>query len=115
MTRRIIAELMAEGRVRRAYLGIAGAARPLPPKAARLVGRDRGVEVAQVVDGSPATEGGVQRGDVLVSVDETPVQDVADLQRLMTADHIDRVMSLEVLRNWEPVVLHVTPRELSDR
>jgi S1-C subfamily serine protease len=114
-TRRIIAELMTEGRVRRAYLGIAGATRPLPPKASRLIGRDRGVEVAQVVDGSPAAGGGVRRGDVLVAVDDAPIKDAADLQRLMTADHIDRVMALEVLRNWEPVVLHVTPQELPDR
>jgi S1-C subfamily serine protease len=67
------------------------------------------------VDGSPAADGGVRRGDVLVSVEDAPIQDVADLQRLMTADHIDREMTLEVLRNWEPVALHVTPRELPDR
>jgi S1-C subfamily serine protease len=112
-TRRIIAALMSQGRVRRAYLGIAGAARPLPPKASRLVGRERGIEVAEVVDGSPAADGGVRRGDVLVAMDGVPIADVGDLQRLMTADHIDRVVALEVLRQWEPLVLHVTPRELS--
>jgi len=113
-TRRIIAELMSDGRVRRAYIGIAGSARPLPPKAARSIGRDRGVEVAEVVDGSPAAAADVRRGDIVVAVDGAAVGDVADLQRAMTADHIGRDMAVTVLRSWEPLVLHVVPRELSD-
>src|SRR6202008_4779133 len=68
-TRRIIAALMSDGRVRRAYIGIAGATRPLPPKAKR----ERGVEVSQVVDGSPAGAAGVRRGDVVVEMDGTPI------------------------------------------
>jgi S1-C subfamily serine protease len=113
-TRTIIGTLMTDGRVRRAYIGIAGAARPLPPKAGRLLGRDHGVEVTQVVDGSPAATGGVVRGDVVVEVDGVSITDVADLQRLMTSDHIGVAMSVTVLRSWEPVVVAVTPRELSD-
>jgi S1-C subfamily serine protease len=109
-TRRIIAALMSEGRVRRAYIGIAGAARPLPPKAKRA----RGVEVSQVVDGSPAAAAGVRRGDVLVELDGTPITEVADVQRLMTSENIGRTVGMTVLRNWEPVELTITPRELSD-
>lgn len=54
-TKRIISALMRDGRVRRAWLGVGGGGRPLPPKAAREVGRDRGVEVLSVVPDSPAT------------------------------------------------------------
>ena len=50
-TRKIIAALMQEGRVRRAWIGIAGGARPVGPRTAALVGRDRAVEVVEVVDG----------------------------------------------------------------
>src|SRR5438105_14426452 len=44
-TRRIVAALMSDGRFRRAYLGIAGGTRPLPPRLARALGRQAGVEV----------------------------------------------------------------------
>src|SRR5436309_3975383 len=50
-TRAIIATLMADGRVRRAYLGIAGGSRPLPPRVASRLRRERGVEVIEVVTG----------------------------------------------------------------
>src|ERR671923_2536484 len=53
-TRKIIGALMREGRFTRAYLGIAGGSRPLPPRLARELGRAVGVEVVEVVDGSPA-------------------------------------------------------------
>ena len=109
-TRGIIGALMSDGRVRRAYIGIAGAARPLPPKAKR----ERGVEVSQVVDGSPAAAAGIRRGDVVVEIDGTQIADVADVQRLMTAENIGRRLPIQVLRNWEPQDLTVTPRELSD-
>ncbi|HYZ93502.1 MAG TPA: trypsin-like peptidase domain-containing protein [Actinomycetota bacterium] len=112
-TRRIIGELMSDGRVRRAYIGIAGAARPLPPKAARLVGREHGVEVSEVVDSSPAAKAGIKRGDIVVELDGTAVNDVADLQRLMTGDRIDREIPVTVLRAAGRVELTVTPTELS--
>ncbi len=53
-TRGVVAALMRDGRVRRAWIGIAGGARPLPPRVAASVGRDRAVEVVEVVPGSPA-------------------------------------------------------------
>src|SRR5919197_30690 len=56
--RRIVAALMRDGRVRRAFLGIAGGPRPLPPGVAAAVGRQQGVEVVEVVvyrDGTPHT------------------------------------------------------------
>ena len=61
-TRAIVAALMAEGRVRRAYLGIAGGSRPLPPRAARATGQEKGIEVLTVVAGSPAAAAGLQAG-----------------------------------------------------
>lgn len=112
-TRRIIGELMSEGRVRRAYIGIAGAARPLPPKAARLVEREHGVEVSEVVDGSPASSAGIKRGDIVVELDGMAVDDVTDLQRLMTGDRIGRGVPVTVLRAAGRVELVVTPSELS--
>ena len=108
----IVGALVRHGRVRRAYLGVAGAPRPLPPKAARAVGRERGVEVVEVVDGSPAQRAGVLRGDVIVSVAATPTADAADLQRLMDASAIGRELAVEIVRRGEPLTVVVTPAEL---
>ena len=84
-TRGIIAALMGEGRVRRAYVGIAGGPRPLSPRVVAELGRDRAIEVVEVVPGSPADRAGLRAEDLIVSVDGVDVTDVGDLQRLMTA------------------------------
>jgi S1-C subfamily serine protease len=112
ITRRIIAALMAEGRVRRAFLGIAGGPRPLPPRAARTLDRQRGVEVVQVVEGSPAAGAGIRQEDIIVEVGEFPVEDGGDLQRLMTGDVIGRTLPVTILRGGEVLSLEVTPSEL---
>ena len=87
-TRKIISALMKEGRVRRAYIGIVGGSRPLPPKIASRLGRDKGIEVVEVVDGSPAARAGLRAEDLIVAVDGEPMGDVGDLQRLMVAERI---------------------------
>ncbi|MDP9233682.1 MAG: trypsin-like peptidase domain-containing protein [Actinomycetota bacterium] len=112
ITRRIIAALMAEGRVRRAFLGIAGGPRPLPPRAARTLDRQKGVEVVQVVEGSPAAGAGIRQEDIIVEVGEFPVEDGGDLQRLMTGDVIGRTLPVTILRGGEVLSLEVTPSEL---
>ena len=61
-TRRIVGALMSEGRVRRAFLGVAGGPRPLPPRARVRWGDRAGVEVVEVVSDSPADRGRTARG-----------------------------------------------------
>jgi S1-C subfamily serine protease len=100
-TRRIVAALMSEGRFRRAYLGIAGGRRPLPPRAADALGRQFGVEVVQVVDGSPAAIGGLRQEDIILDVDDTPIEQPGDLQRLMLTERIGREITVRVFRNGE--------------
>jgi S1-C subfamily serine protease len=106
---------MRDGRVRRAWIGIAGGARPLPPRVAAALGRRRGVEVVEVVEGSPAARAGVRPEDLVVAVEEAPVRGVNDLQRLMTADRIGREVTLEVVRDGERRQLRLVPRELAGR
>ncbi|HEV8636220.1 MAG TPA: trypsin-like peptidase domain-containing protein, partial [Chloroflexota bacterium] len=71
-TRRIIGALMTDGRFRRAYVGIGGGPRPLPPRVAARVGRDTGVEVVEVMPGSPAANAGLRPEDLVVSVEGAP-------------------------------------------
>jgi S1-C subfamily serine protease len=113
-TRRIIATLMSEGRFRRAYLGIAGGPRPLPPRVARTVEppREAGVEVVEVVAGSPADRAGLRPEDLILDVDGTPVSSARDLQRLMGQELIGRPLEIRVVREGSLLSLSATPVEL---
>ena len=112
-TQAILSALMRNGRVRRAYLGIAGGNRALPPAVAQKLGRKAGVEVQEVVSGSPAAGGGLQSGDIIVSVADTPVAKAGDLQRLMVEARIGSKVALNVLRHEKLITLEVVPVELA--
>jgi S1-C subfamily serine protease len=112
-TQAILSALMRNGRVRRAYLGIAGGNRALPPTVAQKLGRKAGVEVQEVVSGSPAAGGGLQSGDIIVSVSDTPVAKAGDLQRLMVEARIGSKVALSVLRHERLITLEVVPVELA--
>src|SRR5258708_2120787 len=87
-TEAILAALMRNGRVRRAYLGIAGGTRALAPATAQQLGQKAGVEVQEVVAGSPAAGAGLRTGDIIVSVADVSVAKAGDLQRLMVETRI---------------------------
>src|SRR3954452_20937122 len=112
-TRTIVGALMTEGRFRRAYLGIAGGMRPLPPRVARELGRGAGVEVVEVVPGSPAADGGLRAEDLIVAVDGEYVEKVDDVQRLMVGDRIGATVALHVLREGREIELRLVPVELA--
>jgi serine protease Do len=111
-TRRIIASLMTEGRYRRAYLGIAGGPRPLPPRVSRELDREVGVEVVEVVAGSPAAQAGLRPEDLILDVGGEAVSDARDLQGLMGADVIGRSLEVRVFRDGRILTLRATPAEL---
>jgi S1-C subfamily serine protease len=112
-TRSIVGALMSEGRVRRAYLGIAGGPRPLPPHARSHSPLPTGVEVIEVVDGSPAERAGVRAEDLIVEVDGTAIGGVDDLQRLMVAELIGRPLTASVVRAGRLVRVELVPAELT--
>jgi S1-C subfamily serine protease len=111
-TRQIIGALMRHGRVRRAYLGIAGGPRPLPPAARAQLGRDAGVEIVEVAPASPAELAGMRSEDLIVELDGEPVERVDDVQRLMTEATIGQALSIRVLRSDRTLELRVRPVEL---
>jgi serine protease Do len=114
-TRRIIGQLMSDGRVRRAYLGIAGGPRPIPPRLREQVGRPTGIEVVEVVRDSPAERAGLRPEDLIVAVDDHGVERVDDLQRLMVGERIGRSVTLQVLRADRALELPIVPTELQIR
>jgi S1-C subfamily serine protease len=112
-TRRIVGALMTEGRVRRAYIGIAGGPRPLPPRLSAALGRRTGIEVVEVVQGSPADRAGLRAEDLIVEVDGQAVAGVDDLQRLMAGELIGHDVTLRVLRRGGELDVDVVPDELT--
>jgi serine protease Do len=111
-TRRIVGALMAEGRFRRAYLGIAGGPRPLPPRLARELGRKSGVEIAQVVEGGPADRAGMRAEDLIVELEGTPIEGMDDLQRVVVGEVIGRAVRAKVVRGGRERELELVPAEL---
>jgi S1-C subfamily serine protease len=112
-TRRIMHALMTEGKFHRAYIGIAGGGRPLPPRVAAAVGREHGVEVMEVIAGSPAERAGIRSGDLMVELDGVPISDARDIQQMMVGDAIGRSAVALVWRDGELRTFTVHPAELT--
>lgn len=113
-TRQIVGALMRDGRVRRAWIGIAAGPRPLPPHARVRVGRAAGVEIIEVSAGSPAQRGGLRAEDLIVELDGQAIERVDDVQRAMTQEAIGRPMPIRVLRGDRWLDLEVSPVELAE-
>ncbi len=109
----VTSEVLAHGRVRRAWLGIAGEEVLLPKRLERELGLRfaRGVGVRRVEDQSPAVAAGVRANDVLVGLGSEPVASVADLHRLLNADAIGADTELALVRDGRLIRVPVRPAE----
>jgi S1-C subfamily serine protease len=111
-TRKIISALMQDGRVRRAYLGLAMMPGPVPAAWRERLGRKTGLLVAQVVAGGPADRAGLRQGDLLLTVAGRPVGVSQDLQRMMFSEAIGKPLAITVMRNGALVDVIAQPSEL---
>jgi S1-C subfamily serine protease len=112
-TRQIVSELLSTGRVRRAWLGVAGAPTPLPPAVATRLNQRYGLRVAEVVPGSPAGLAGIYLGDVIVTAGGRPVERTQALQRLMLGPAIGTRLPITLLRKGAFVDVVAIPAELA--
>jgi S1-C subfamily serine protease len=108
----VVTQLFAHGRVRRAYLGLAGSTVALPRRVARFleVEQRSAVRVLEVQQGSPA-QGSLAAGDTIVGIDGVAVTTVDDLQRLLDDSRIGKTCVARVLRGARVVYLHIVPQE----
>jgi S1-C subfamily serine protease len=111
-TRQIIGALMRDGRVRRAYIGIAGGPRPLPPQARIRLGRTSALEVVEVAEGSPAERAGLRPEDLIVEMGGRAVDRADDVQRLMNDAAIGKALPVSLLRGDRWLELELYPVEL---
>ena len=111
-THKIVAALMKDGRFRRAYIGVVGGSRPLPPRLANRVGRHSAVEIVEVAAKSPAQRAGLRAEDLIVALDGTDIESVDDLQRMMVGELIGSTATATVFRNDEELAVPLEPEEL---
>jgi serine protease Do len=112
-TRSVIGELMQTGRVRRAFVGIAGGDRPLPPGLRADLGRHTGVEVIDVEPDGPADRAGVRAEDLIVAIDGRPVAGMADMLRLLPGAAVGVPVRFSVARAGRRLELELVPAELA--
>ena len=109
---RVAGALSERGSVKRGYLGILSQPVHLPSVQRVGLGDQRGgLLVVGVEDGSPAGRGGMLLGDILVSLDATPVADTDELQALLAGDRVGCEVPVGVVRGGELQTLRVTVGE----
>jgi S1-C subfamily serine protease len=111
----VIMQIFAYGRVRRAYIGVAGTTTPISRRVQRFFGltAQSGVHVMEIVKGSPAALGGLRTDDTIIAIDSLAVDGVDSLQRTLDASRIDRPVYVSVLRGTQRLELTLTPVEQS--
>ena len=114
-SRTIIAGLMRDGRVRRAYLGIVSSPVPLPEKLQERFGRSTSLRVIEVVPGGPAHRAGLRPGDLLLTAGGEALTRAQDLQKLALSATIGRPLQITVMRNGALVDVIAEPAESGHR
>jgi serine protease Do len=112
--KQLLPQLETTGHVTRAWLGVA--IQGITPDLAQSLGlKDpRGALVADVTADGPAAKAGVERGDVIVGYDGTPIADANTLPMAVASTKIGRTVPLDVVRNGERKTLEVTVHQLAD-
>ncbi len=110
----VVSELLRHGRVRRAYLGLAGATTPLTRRVVRLfnLASESGLRVESVEPQGPAYLAGIRPGDVILGIDEKTVAGIDDLQKLLDESRIGKRTAIKLIRRIQRLELAVTPLEM---
>jgi S1-C subfamily serine protease len=110
----VLTELLTQGRVRRAYLGISGRDRPLDRRLVRALGLPlmRAVEVMGRDAEGPASRSDLRPGDLIVAVNDVPVDGIDALYRLVSRSSFGTPITLHVVRRTQSLRMELTPREL---
>jgi serine protease Do len=112
MARRIMNQLIEKGRVVRGYIGVF--IQPVTKEIAEQFGLKgtEGALVSDVMPDTPAAEGGIQRGDVILKFGDRSVERVSQLQRYSADSAPGTVVALTLIRDQKERVLKVTLGEL---
>ena len=99
MARNVMEQLISSGKVERGHLGVA--IQQVTPEIAASIGlkEARGVIIAEVSPNSAAARAGIQRGDVVVAFNDTPVVDGNALRNAIAGSKPGTPVKLTILRN----------------
>jgi serine protease Do len=113
--RRIVTELTQYGKVRAAWVGLD--VQPLSLELSRRLGWDRtyGAVVSAVDDGSPAALSGIQKGDIVMQVGTTQVEDADDLKSRLRGLTAKSQVAMKLFRAGQDVSLELTPIEFPQK
>jgi len=109
----VVSELLAHGRVRRAYLGIVGQTRPLDRMVARryALSQAHAVEIMSLDPRGPAALAGLREGDLVVSLEDRAIRTVDDMHRLLVGGRLDDQLRIGVIRGERRFDIVLTPVE----
>ncbi|MFQ5524580.1 MAG: S1C family serine protease [Acidimicrobiia bacterium] len=112
MAKRIVDQLVEQGRVVRGWLGVA--VQPVTSELAETLGarQAKGAVVASIYPESPAAGAGLRQGDLIITFGKTPVEDYRHLQRLVAEAKVGETVTLTLLRNKQPVQVPVKIEEM---
>ncbi len=114
MVQSIKDQLVETGEVTRGYLGVVIQELTAPLKESFDLEETQGVLVAEVSPGSPADEGGLKQGDVIVNFNGKPVKNIGRLRNLVADTPVGRSVPIQVMRDGTPRILTVKIGELPE-
>jgi S1-C subfamily serine protease len=114
--KKVVNKLMHDGKIKRAYMGITGDSISLPERLTSQteVGQQAGLIIYSVDQESAAKEAGIAIGDIIVKLDDKPVENLTDLRGLLDDKAIGKKLNLLVLRGEKIIELTITPTEAED-
>lgn len=114
LAKELLPQLREKGKVVRGWLGVY--IQKITPEIAESLGlaEARGALVADVMDGTPAKEAGVEVGDVIIEFDGHPIKDSNDLPTIVAKTPVGKATTLRIIRGNKQQSLTVTIGELSD-
>jgi len=111
----VLTEILTQGRVRRAYLGVTVRDRPLDLRLVRALGLTvtRAVEITSREEQGPAAQSDLHSGDLIVAVNDIPVDGLDALHRQLSRWPVGTPLTLNVVRRTQSLRVSLTPREPS--
>jgi S1-C subfamily serine protease len=113
----VAGRLIRDGKVSRSYIGLAGQNVPLPRRIVRFynLAVESGILIVSFEGISPARNGGLREGDIIIGFEDHPTAGIDDLHKLLTEERIGKKSSLMVIRGTDKLTIEVTPEESQNR
>ena len=109
----VASRLIRDGRIRRAYIGIAGQNVDVPRALARAnqLAISTAVRVASIEGNSPAARASLEKGDIVYAMSGAAVAGIDDIHRILNEERINLPVEVSLIRKGERRTVSLTPVE----